>query len=183
MGEATENEGTETVEANADIEAGADGTVTRGHALADARGVLYQDLTSDAELTTKAWRSVQFSGLSATIFAGLVAPHFTNGRFNRYAVVALLAAAILLATSMFIGFRQQDSTEISTGPETKYYRAIADHDYDTDEYVKKALKLYADSIDEINEEIENKALNVKISLITSVAGVIFLIIAIIFIFA
>lgn len=182
MADTTESEEAEKEEV-AVSETEPDGPVTRGHALADARGIFTQELTSDTELTTKAWRSVQFSGLSATIFAGLVAPHLTIEHFNIFAIIALAAAAISFVASISIGVRQQDSTGISSGPETKYYRALANYDYDADEYVKKSLKLYADSIDELNEEVEQKARNVKIALYTSVMGVIFLLIATIFLFA
>lgn len=159
-----------------------DGEVTRGHALTDARAILNQERNADTELSTKAWRSVQFSGLTVTIFAALVTPHVAVEQFDLLPTLVLILSALLFGISILVGVREQDSIKVQSGPETKYYRLIAENEYRADDYVKKSLKIHADSIDNMNEGIKKKSRRVKISLFTSIAGFVFLLLGVIAIF-
>lgn len=147
----------------------------RRHALEDARRVLDQELQSLNDITRKAWRVVQFNGLVATVFAALVPTQSSLTQITPISGILLAGAVISLGYSTYKAFQTQQRESISTGPETDMFRAVAEHDYDEDDYLSRAINIHSDCFDKVQSKTENKSEDVDNALITSILGVILLV--------
>lgn len=150
-------------------------TEARHHALEDARRVLDHELKSLNDVTQKSWRVVQFNGLVATVFTALVPIQSGINQLTLTSGLVLGTAALVLGYSTYTAFQTQERERVPTGPETDMYRALANHDYEKDEYISHALRIYAEDIDTMQPKTEDKAEDVDRALLTSIFGVILLI--------
>lgn len=157
-------------------------TEARHHALEDARRVLDHELQSLNDVTRKSWRIVQFNGLVATVFAALVPIQSGLNELTLIPGLILTAAALVLGYSTYTAFQTQERERVRTGPETDMYRAVSDHDYEEDEYLSHALRIHADDIDAMQPTTENKSEDVDRALLTSILGVILLVVGTLFLF-
>jgi hypothetical protein len=149
-------------------------TQARAHALEDARRVVDLELQSVNDLTRKAWRVVRFNGLVATVFAALVPTQSGLDQLDQFSGGFFAAAIIALGFSTYIAYRTQKREKVKTGPESGLYRALANHEYDEDDYLSRSLEIHADCLDSLNPTTEEKSENLDDAIITSVLGVILL---------
>lgn len=157
-------------------------TEARHHALEDARRVLDHELQSLNDVTQKSWRIVQFNGLVATVFAALVPIQSGLNQLTLIPGLILTTAALVLGYSTYTAFQTQERESVRTGPETEMYRAVSNHDYEEDEYLSHALRIHADDIDAMQPTTEDKSKDVDRALLTSILGVILLVVGTLFLF-
>lgn len=157
-------------------------TEARHHALEDARRVLDHELQSLNDVTQKSWRIVQFNGLVATVFAALVPIQSGLNQLTLIPGLILTAAALVLGYSTYTAFQTQERESVRTGPETEMYRAVSNHNYEEDEYLSHALRIHADDIDAMQPTTEDKSKDVDRALLTSILGVILLVVGTLFLF-
>lgn len=148
----------------------------RQHALEDARRVLDHEFQSLNDITQKAWRVVQFNGLVATVFAALVPTRSGLTQIGPISGVFLVGAIIALGYSTYTAYRTQERESVNTGPETKMYRAVANYSYDEDDYLSHSLKIHASCLDSLQPSTEEKSEDVDKALLTSILGVILLVV-------
>lgn len=157
-------------------------TEARHHALEDARRVLDHELQSLNDVTQKAWRVVQFNGLVATVFAALVPTRSGLTQLGPISGLLLVGAVIALGYSTYTAYRTQERESVNTGPETDMYRAVADHSYEEDDYLSHSLKIHANCLDSLHPSTEEKSEDVDEALLTSVLGVILLVVGTLLLF-